>query len=122
MHVFPEDVAVAALAMRLGRPVKWIEPRRENLAAASQAREQRLEAEVAADAGGRVLALKARVVSDAGASHGYPITAAPATVGPAPPPPGPYPTAGPAYPSRAAWSHKPSPGAQPRARVSTGAF
>jgi len=47
--------------------VKWIETRRENLAAASQAREQRLDVEVAADAGGRVLALKTRVVSDAGA-------------------------------------------------------
>jgi CO/xanthine dehydrogenase Mo-binding subunit len=37
MHVFPEDVAIAALARRLGRPVKWIETRRENLTVASQA-------------------------------------------------------------------------------------
>src|SRR5919197_6118425 len=37
MHVFPEDLVVAALARRLGRPVKWIETRYENLAAAAQA-------------------------------------------------------------------------------------
>src|SRR6185436_2057984 len=49
VHVFPEDVAVAALARRLGRPVKWVEERRENLAAGSQAREQRLDVELAAD-------------------------------------------------------------------------
>ena len=40
---------VAALARRLGRPVKWIEERRENLVAASQARGQRTTVEVAAD-------------------------------------------------------------------------
>src|SRR4029077_9620144 len=52
MHVMPEDLAVAALARREGRPGKWIEPRRETLAAATQAREQRVEIEAAADADG----------------------------------------------------------------------
>ncbi|MFI5326633.1 MAG: xanthine dehydrogenase family protein molybdopterin-binding subunit, partial [Candidatus Rokuibacteriota bacterium] len=50
MHVMPEDLAVAALARRTGRPVTWNETRRENLAAATHAREARVEIEAAADA------------------------------------------------------------------------
>src|SRR5204863_7957 len=69
-------VAVAALARRLGRPVRWIEERRENLAAASQARAQRTSVELAAAADGTVLGLRARVVSDNGAYHAYPTTGA----------------------------------------------
>ena len=42
MHVMPEDIAVAARPV-VGRPVKWTETRRENFAAASQAREARVE-------------------------------------------------------------------------------
>ena len=122
MHVFPEDVAVAALAMRLGRPVKWIEPRRENLAAASQAREQRLEVEVAADAGGRVLALKARVVSDAGAYHVYPITAALEALGTANILPGPYLTPVYAYEAIAVATNKPPLGAYRGVGMTMGAF
>src|SRR5205085_10315956 len=59
VQVFPEDIVVAAAARRLGRPVKWIEERRECLASASHAREQRMDAEVAADASGRLLGLRA---------------------------------------------------------------
>jgi aerobic carbon-monoxide dehydrogenase large subunit len=95
MHVFPEDVAIAALARRLGRPLKWVEPRRDNLAAASHAREQRLHVEVAADAAGRLLALRARALSDAGAYHIYPLTGALEPLGSAAILPGPYLT--PAY-------------------------
>ncbi len=93
--VFPEDVAVAAAARRLGRPVKWIEERRECLAAASHAREQRTEAEIAADGDGRVLALRARIVSDAGAYHAFPLTQGLEPLGSAAILPGPYVT--PAY-------------------------
>src|SRR5262249_22226952 len=38
--VYPEDVLVAAAALRLARPVKWVETRRENFAAMGQDREQ----------------------------------------------------------------------------------
>jgi carbon-monoxide dehydrogenase large subunit len=62
------EAAVAALAaMRLGRPVKWIEDRAENFLAAHQGRGQWADAELAVDAGGRFLALRARVVADVGA-------------------------------------------------------
>lgn len=90
MHVLPEDLAVAALARRAGRPVKWVETRRENLAAASHAREQRMEVELAADAAGCVLGLRARIISDAGAYHVFPLTAALEPLGSAGILPGPY--------------------------------
>src|SRR5438046_2771402 len=73
-HVFPEDVAVAASARVLGRPVKWVEERRESLAAGSQARAQRMDVEVAAEADGVLRGLRARAVSDGGAYHVYPLT------------------------------------------------
>ena len=95
VQVFPEDIVVAATARRLGRPVKWIEERRDCLAAASHAREQRMDAEVAADATGRLLALRVRVVSDAGAYHCFPLTQALEPLGSAMILPGPYLT--PAY-------------------------
>jgi carbon-monoxide dehydrogenase large subunit len=90
MYVMPEDLAVAALARRSGRPVKWLETRRENLAAAPHARQQRVQVEAAADAAGALLALRARVLADAGAYHIYPLTGALEPLGTASILPGPY--------------------------------
>ena len=56
MHLYPEDLVACAVARRLGRPAKWIEDRRENLLAMTQAREQVIEAQVAVDRDGRLLA------------------------------------------------------------------
>src|SRR5262245_39196 len=95
MHVMPEDLAMAALARTVGRPVKWTETRRENLAAASHAREARIELEAAADADGVLLGLRARVLSDAGAYHIYPATQGLEPLGSSAILPGPYRT--PAY-------------------------
>jgi carbon-monoxide dehydrogenase large subunit len=95
VQVFPEDVVIAAAARRFGRPVKWIEERRDCLASASHAREERVEAEVAADTSGRVLALRSRVVSDGGAWHTFPLTQGLEPLGTAAILPGPYTT--PAY-------------------------
>jgi aerobic carbon-monoxide dehydrogenase large subunit len=72
----PEVVAVAAAAMRLGRPVKWVEDRLENFLAAYQGRGLEAEAELAVAAGGRFLALRARLFADLGA-YLYPTTAVP---------------------------------------------
>lgn len=76
MHVYPEEVVLAWLAWRLGLPLQWVEDRRENLVASTQAREERVEVQLAARSDGRVLALRARVVADVGAYHVYPTTAA----------------------------------------------
>ena len=56
-ELYPEDVLVSAAALRFGRPVKWIEDRREHLIAANHSREQRHLLRAAVDAQGRVLAL-----------------------------------------------------------------
>jgi len=71
-HVFPEEIAVAWAALRLGRPVKWVEDRRENLLSSSHAREQRVRARAAVDASGRLVALEAEVHCDVGAYGIFP--------------------------------------------------
>ncbi|HET9126195.1 MAG TPA: xanthine dehydrogenase family protein molybdopterin-binding subunit [Solirubrobacteraceae bacterium] len=71
-HVYPEEIVVAALALRLGRPVKWIEDRAENLLAASHARDQIVTVRAAAAADGRLLAFDADILCDTGAYGVYP--------------------------------------------------
>jgi carbon-monoxide dehydrogenase large subunit len=71
-HVYPEEILVAWLARRLGRALKWVEDRSENLLAASHARDQRLRVRAAADADGRLLALDVEQVVDQGAYGMYP--------------------------------------------------
>jgi carbon-monoxide dehydrogenase large subunit len=122
MHVMPEDLAVAALARRAGRPVKWIETRRENLAAATQAREQRVEIEAAADADGSLRALRARLVSDVGAYHVYPLTGALEALGAASILPGPYRTPAYAFEIVALATTKPPLGAYRGVGMTMGAF
>ena len=107
MCVMPEDVAVAALARVTGRPVKWLETRRENLMAASHAREGELRLEVAADAAGALLGLRARLRSDAGAYHVYPMTQALEPLGTCAILPGPYRTPAYAYECAAIATNKP---------------
>src|SRR5262249_39940951 len=55
---YPEDVLVCLAALRLGRPVKWIEDRHEHLMAANHSREQIHRVRVAADKSGQILALE----------------------------------------------------------------
>ena len=57
LHYYPEDVLVCVAAMRLGRPVRWIEDRREHFVATVHAREQTVHARAAFDTGGALLAL-----------------------------------------------------------------
>ena len=122
MYVMPEDLAVAALARRTGRPVKWVETRRENLAAAAQAREARVEIEAAADAAGVLLALRARLLSDSGAYHIYPLTAALEPLGTASILPGPYRTPAYAFHIFALATNKPPIGAYRGVGMTMGAF
>ena len=56
-ELYPEDVLVAAAALRFRRAVKWIEDRREHLIAANHSREQRHRLRAAVDAQGRVLGM-----------------------------------------------------------------
>ncbi|MGW1992823.1 xanthine dehydrogenase family protein molybdopterin-binding subunit [Embleya sp. NPDC001921] len=70
-----EEIAAAAAALRLGRPVKWIEDRKDALTASFLAREQRYDARAAFAADGTILGLDADVVCDMGAYSCYPFTA-----------------------------------------------
>jgi carbon-monoxide dehydrogenase large subunit len=58
-QLYPEYVVVAHLARLLGRPVRWVEDRREALTAASTSRGQNQRVRIAADAEGRILAVEA---------------------------------------------------------------
>jgi carbon-monoxide dehydrogenase large subunit len=72
-EIYPEDVLVCAAALELGRPVKWIEDRRENLMACNHSREQRHRVRAAVDAEGRILGLDDEFFHDQGAyvrTHG----------------------------------------------------
>src|SRR5262249_32065063 len=74
-ELYPEDMLVLCAAMRLGRPVKWIEDRREHLFAANHSRQQRHKIRAACDAEGRVLGLEDVFFHDQGAyvrTHGAP--------------------------------------------------
>ncbi|MGH8698810.1 MAG: xanthine dehydrogenase family protein molybdopterin-binding subunit, partial [Burkholderiales bacterium] len=70
-EVYPEDALACLGALRLGRPVKWIEDRYEHLIAANHSREQRHRVRAAVDAAGRLLALDDEFFHDQGA---YPRT------------------------------------------------
>jgi carbon-monoxide dehydrogenase large subunit len=70
--VHREELAVAALARHLDRPVRWREDRTENLTAALSAREDSAEVETAVTADGRILAMRARLASDFGAYALFP--------------------------------------------------
>ena len=122
MHVMPEDLAVAAAARLINRPVKWMETRRENLASASQAREARVEIEAAADARGVLLGLRARIWSDAGSQHIYPLTASLEPMGTATILPGPYRTPAYAYDVLAVATNKPPLGAYRGVGMTMGVF
>ena len=65
-HVYPEEAAAIVMSMRLGRPVRWVEDRSENIHS-SHARglEASLQAAVRSD--GVILGLKGRFLSDLGA-------------------------------------------------------
>lgn len=76
-ELYPEDVLVCAAALRLGRPVKWIEDRREHLLAANHSRDQVYRLRAAVDARGFILGLKAEFFTDQGAyvrTHGTTVT------------------------------------------------
>ena len=74
IHTYPEQVAVAALAWRLGRPVRYVESRSETMLAMTHGRAQVQEVELAATRDGRITGLRARLLADGGA---YPADATP---------------------------------------------
>lgn len=64
---YPEDFIIPFAAKRLGRPVRWIEDRREHFTAMNHAREMQAEIEIACTKDGTVTGLRGRVNVDIGA-------------------------------------------------------
>ena len=73
--LYPEDIALCVLARMLGRPVKWVEQRREAMQASAHARDHHYTVRAGFDAGGRLLGLDVRAVCNAGAYSISPWTA-----------------------------------------------
>jgi carbon-monoxide dehydrogenase large subunit len=65
--ISPEELVTAVLARQLGRPVKWVEDRRESLISATHAKENEIHLQAAVSRDGKLLGLRARAVGDAGA-------------------------------------------------------
>lgn len=73
--VYPEEIAVCAMARMLGRPVKWTSDRREDMMATSQGWDEVIDAELTVKRDGEIVKLKAEVIADVGAYSVYPWTA-----------------------------------------------
>jgi carbon-monoxide dehydrogenase large subunit len=74
MMFYAEEMVLPWLTMKLGRPVKWIEDRRENFYATTQEREQVQEVEMALTKEGRILGIKQKIIHDTGAYNPYGLT------------------------------------------------
>jgi carbon-monoxide dehydrogenase large subunit len=64
---YPEDFLVAFAARKFGRPIKWVEDRREHFMAIAHSRESECEIEMAFDRDGTILALRGDIYVDIGA-------------------------------------------------------
>jgi aerobic carbon-monoxide dehydrogenase large subunit len=67
LNVYAEEVAMTAIAMRLGRPVKWTATRSEDMQATIHGRDQVQDIAIAADADGRIRGLDVKLLADMGA-------------------------------------------------------
>jgi len=74
--LYQEEIVVAVLARHLGRAVRWTGDRLEDLASTSQSFDEMVDAKLALDKDGHILALEAEVIGDVGAYSIYPWTAA----------------------------------------------
>src|SRR5215813_13775394 len=73
--LLPEEVCLAWLCRKLGRPVRWIEDRREQLSANANCREHHYDITVYADTRGRLLGIDCEATVDSGAYSSYPFSA-----------------------------------------------
>ncbi len=64
---YPEEAVVAAVAMKLGKPIKWIEDRREHFLCATQERDQYWDVEIAVNDNGKILGVRGSLLHDTGA-------------------------------------------------------
>jgi CO/xanthine dehydrogenase Mo-binding subunit len=72
IHVYQDDLAACALAIALGRPVKWVAGRRESFLSDIHAREQTIDVEVGAGADGVLTGMRARITAGVGPYSAFP--------------------------------------------------
>ena len=89
-HVYPEELVTAALALKLNRPVKWTQDRREELLTDIHARDHVYEIEVAVTREGVVQGVRTRILTNAGAFPSLPFGCTLEPTGGARMLPGPY--------------------------------
>ena len=65
--VYQEDIVVTLAAKMIGKPIKWIEDRRESFSITTQERDQYWKAEIAVDDNGMIQAIRGGVIHDHGA-------------------------------------------------------
>ncbi len=66
-RLYPEEIILAALALELDHPVRWVEDRNEHLLTAAHCRDHRYKLTAYADRHGRILGIDTEIVVDAGA-------------------------------------------------------
>lgn len=66
IYLYPEYVLVTALAKKVGRPVKWMETRRENYVATTHGRDHITDIEVGATKDGKITALRVTTYANMG--------------------------------------------------------
>ncbi len=69
LNVYPEEALAGYAAMRLGKPVKWIESRRENFLCTIHGRDQIADVEVAVKRDATLLGLRVKIIADLGAYY-----------------------------------------------------
>lgn len=69
LNVYAEEALVAYLSVKLGKPVKWMESRRENFQTAIHGRDQINDVEIAVKKDGTLLGLRVKVIADLGAYY-----------------------------------------------------
>lgn len=74
MMYYPEEVMLTWATLKLGRPIKWIEDRRENFYATTQERGQIHQGEIAVSKEGRILGIRHEFLHDTGAYDPYGLT------------------------------------------------
>jgi len=69
LNVYAEEALASFVSMRIGKPVKWIESRRESCAATIHGRGHVDYFEIAANKDGTILGMKLKLIQDLGAYH-----------------------------------------------------
>jgi carbon-monoxide dehydrogenase large subunit len=71
-RLYPEEIILAALALKLDHPVRWVEDRTEHLQTAAHTRDHHYQVTAYADRQGKVLGVEAEIIVDAGAYGMWP--------------------------------------------------